>query len=205
MLLFLSTVSTSVTVNDLKGYTFTHPTVAFPLYDLFTEEDIEESIDLQNFVTSNDVIIQDSFGNNILDLNNTSPMLQSTYDNNNDGKIDPSASQVESVNGQTGIVVINEPDFSGTSAVAGANSGSVVDDGIVATGNRALFDDGTFKNIYKQSSNYRSEFINGYVYSGATLDSTYYIFRENLSGVEVATNVTDLETDWINKEILVYT
>lgn len=163
-MLFLSTVSTNVTINDLKSYTFNHPTISFPLYDVFTKEDIEESTDLQTAIDTNLVIIQDSFGNVLNDVNQTTPLTKNTYDNNDDGKIDASASQVESVNGQTGIVVINEPNFTGTSNIAGANDGVVTDDGVDATNERILFDDGTWKyarDLYDENNVKRVEAVDG--------------------------------------------
>ena len=147
MALFLSTVSADVTITDLKGYTFVHPLVDYPLYDLFTEQDIEESINLQTEVTNGTVVITDENSRVVLDLSSAVYMLQATYDANNDGKVDAEASQVESVNGQTGLVNITDPTFSGTTAIVGSGIGNVPDDGVVGVGDRALFDDGLWKNV----------------------------------------------------------
>lgn len=147
MSLLLTTVSENVTVLDLKGYTFVHPTVNFVLYDLFTIQDIEDSVDLQTELNAGNVTITDSNGKDITNLSITDVMFNTTYDSNNDGKIDPDASQVESVNGQTGLVNINEPNFTGTTGIAGAGDGVVVDDGVDSTGDRTLHDDGIFKNV----------------------------------------------------------
>jgi hypothetical protein len=162
--LFLSTVSTDVTINDLKGYTFVHPTVNFVLYDLFTEEDIQESDDLQTEVAAGTVIITDENGRILSDLSTATYMLQATYDANNDGKVDADASQVESVNGQTGIVNITDPTFGGTTAIPGSGVGNVPDDGIIGTGSRALFDNGVWSEI--QTDSERLELYNSVTTTG---------------------------------------
>jgi hypothetical protein len=175
--LFLSTVSTDVTINDLKGYTFVHPTVNFVLYDLFTEEDIQESDDLQTEVAAGTVIITDENGRILSDLSTATYMLQATYDANNDGKVDADASQVESVNGQTGIVNITDPTFGGTTAIPGSGVGNVPDDGVLGVGSRALFDDGSWKEIETETERfeaYNTVTTTGFSTSAATvlLDQT---------------------------------
>lgn len=147
MSLFLSTVSADVTINDLKGYTFVHPTVDYNLLQRFTLEDLVESTDLQTAVTAGTVIIKNVKGTTVTSVSTTDYMLKSEYDNNDDGKIDADSSQVESVNGQTGIVNVTDPTFSGTTAIAGSGIGNVPDDGVLATGARALFDDGLWKSL----------------------------------------------------------
>ena len=53
-------------------------------------------------------------------------------------------------------------------------------------------------------SSYRSEFLNNFVFSGFLLNGTPIIIKENLTEKLSATGLTDLETDWLNKENLTY-
>jgi hypothetical protein len=54
-------------------------------------------------------------------------------------------------------------------------------------------------------TDYRSEFESDlYIYSGYLLDDNPIISRTIDNTIEIAQNVTDLETDWINKLTLTY-
>ena len=54
-------------------------------------------------------------------------------------------------------------------------------------------------------TSYRSSYeSDGYVYSGMLLNSSPYILRTINNTTEVATGLTDLETDWTNRLSLTY-
>jgi hypothetical protein len=65
---------------------------------------------------------------------------------------------------------------------------------------------GSSKLSVKEVTDYRSEFdfVTKYIYSGYNLDGIPAIIRYKAGGVEQATGVTNLTTDWNNRVTLTY-
>lgn len=59
--------------------------------------------------------------------------------------------------------------------------------------------------IFASVTEYRSDYDSGYIYSGWKNGRSYEIIRVLDNTTEIATNVTDLETDWTNRLALTYT
>jgi hypothetical protein len=130
------------TINEISGVTFSEPTVNFDLMEIYTVEEIREaSTELDSSILGGDIVIKDGSGFTFSSVESfaVGDMYRGVFDSNNDnivdastnadnlngfsgpyyldlansvGSVPPGSAPVDSVNGQTGSVVLDTDDIS---------------------------------------------------------------------------------------------
>jgi len=84
-----------VVFDDLGARSFSHPTTGYDLLLEFSQDEINNSVDIQDAIDISGITVVDEFGNSITSVSNENIMSRTTYDMNQNGVVD----DVDSIGG----------------------------------------------------------------------------------------------------------